>query len=494
DPTIKVIALERGEGSGTIGDADLDGADPEREPGEVVATIGDLSIVPFELTFSPDASRVAFATQNEVAVGALGSEDSAPGQELWVQPDISRAGVPLWSSDGRMVLTFGEGVVARLSAEDGRLLTNLLGSRGLELDRAALPGSSTVAVAAESRVTLLDTSLAPRAELEGFASVLPVSFAGRLDPTGRLLFHHTVDEFAVQSVDDGTVHIQHGHDRAPNFFQFAVASIDAGFLAGYDNTGTVPVNKLWSSDGFGVVFTSEAPWSIRGISRAGDLVVLGREGHPARLVRTDTGEVVHELEVGDYAHWAFFTPDDRHVLIGNNETGPPFWRLWEVESGDPLNSFATSPGESGLVANFSPDGSHLVLGRYDGTVVVYDAAKILAGVDWDEAMIRSIEAHNHLIIQTEISPDGRLLATNAWDEPAKLWRLDTGEPVGEFGGTIEVRTIAFHPTEPWVYVHDLGYVTAHTLDVAELISIAQATVTRPMTDDECTRYLGRPCP
>ena len=126
--------------------------------------------------------------------------------------------------------------------------------------------------------------------------------------------------------------------------------------------------------------------------------------------------------------------------------------------------------------------------------MVYDADKILAGVDWDEAMIRSIEAHDNLIIQTEISPDGRLLATNAWDEPAKLWWLDTGEPVGEFGGTTEVRTIAFHPTEPWVYVHDLGHVTAHTFDVAELATIARGTVTRPMTNDECTRYLGRPCP
>ncbi len=492
-PTIKVIALERGEGSGPVTGAD-DGVVSDREPGEIVATIGDLSIVPLTLTFSPDASRVAYATENEVAVGAVGSGDSAPGRELWVQPDISRAGVPLWSSDGRMVLTFGEGVVARLSAEDGGLLPNLLGDRGSPRDRAVVPGSATVAVAAESRVTLLETSLAPREELEGFASVLPVSVKGRVDRTGRLLFHNTQWEFAVQSVEGGTVHIHHRHDQGPNYFQFAVASMDVGFVAGYDDTGTVPVNKLWSTDGFDVVFTSEAAWSIRGISRAGDLVVLGREGQPARLVRTDTGEVVHELEVGNYAHRAFFTPDDRYVLIGNNGTGPPSWRLWDVASGEQVNSFGSSAAESGLVANFSPDGSHLVLGRYDGIVVVYDAAKILAGVDWDEAMIRSVEAHDGLIIQTEISPDGRLLATNAWDEPAKVWRLDTGEPVGEFGGTTEIRTITFHPTEPWVYVHDLGQVTVHTLDVAELVTIAQGTVTRPMTNDECTRYLGRPCP
>jgi len=83
DPIIKVIALERGEGSDPISDAALDDAERDGEPGEVVATIGNLSIVPLTLTFSPDASQVAYATENEVAVGALGSEDSSSTEPSW---------------------------------------------------------------------------------------------------------------------------------------------------------------------------------------------------------------------------------------------------------------------------------------------------------------------------------------------------------------------------------------------------------------------------
>jgi hypothetical protein len=85
-------------------------------------------------------------------------------------------------------------------------------------------------------------------------------------------------------------------------------------------------------------------------------------------------------------------------------------------------------------------------------------------------------------------------SARCWPCPCSGRRLDTGGPAGGFGGTPEIRTIAFHPTKPWVYVHDKGQVTGHRFDVVELATIARSTVTRCMTTDECSRYLGRPCP
>ncbi|MDH3499659.1 MAG: hypothetical protein OEM97_06025, partial [Acidimicrobiia bacterium] len=76
--------------------------------------------------------------------------------------------------------------------------------------------------------------------------------------------------------------------------------------------------------------------------------------------------------------------------------------------------------------------------------------------------------------------------------PAKLWDLETGRPLGEFG-TTERTAIAFHPTEPWLYTAEGDTVTIHTLDIDELIEIANSRLTRDMTDDECQRYLRRGC-
>lgn len=105
--------------------------------------------------------------------------------------------------------------------------------------------------------------------------------------------------------------------------------------------------------------------------------------------------------------------------------------------------------------------------------------------------------HDALVLRYDISPDGSMAATGSWDEPFKLWDLQTGELIAEFGGAIEGRLHdgGFHPIEPWLLVTTPpNEVRIHTRDIDELIAIAESRLSRDMTEQECVQYFREPCP
>ena len=91
-----------------------------------------------------------------------------------------------------------------------------------------------------------------------------------------------------------------------------------------------------------------------------------------------------------------------------------------------------------------------------------------------------------------------MLFSRAWDEPVRLWDLETGESLGEFGALDPANkyppAAAFHPTKPWLYasVGD-SQIAIYTLDTDELVEIARSRITRNFTEDECQLYLERSC-
>ena len=98
-----------------------------------------------------------------------------------------------------------------------------------------------------------------------------------------------------------------------------------------------------------------------------------------------------------------------------------------------------------------------------------------------------------------MSPDGTKAATSAWDEPLRLWDLETGRSLGAFGsGRFAQRALHiadFHPTEPHLLVTTPpDQVRIHTLDIDELIEIAEVE-TEPRHDRAgVPAVLPRPMP
>jgi WD40 repeat protein len=146
---------------------------------------------------------------------------------------------------------------------------------------------------------------------------------------------------------------------------------------------------------------------------------------------------------------------------------------------------------------FTPDGTKVVQGSWVGDVYVFDVAALAAGAPADEVVIREISAHEGGVMRVKTSPDGSMAASWSWTEPLKVWDLDTGQLVAEFGGTIDDGLFHggdFHPSLPQlVVVSPPNVVRIHTLDLDELIAIAEVGLSREMTESECLQYFRRSC-
>ncbi len=84
----------------------------------------------------------------------------------------------------------------------------------------------------------------------------------------------------------------------------------------------------------------------------------------------------------------------------------------------------------------------------------------------------------------------------AQNEPVKVWDLDTGQLLGQFGGKLDdgFADADFHPSLPQLIVTSApNEVRIHTLDIDDLIAIAESGLSRDMTQEECEQYFRRSC-
>ncbi len=132
-----------------------------------------------------------------------------------------------------------------------------------------------------------------------------------------------------------------------------------------------------------------------------------------------------------------------------------------------------------------------------GTLYLIELGKLLAGTQWDEALRLEISAHEGEPSALAISADGRHIATSSIGEPVRLWDAGTGELIDEFGGDPgegRWHAVDFHPTKPWMLVASHpNRIRIYTLDIDELIAIAESRLTRELTEAECQLYRGA-CP
>jgi WD40 repeat protein len=85
--------------------------------------------------------------------------------------------------------------------------------------------------------------------------------------------------------------------------------------------------------------------------------------------------------------------------------------VWDAHSGAEV---FTLKGHTGWVlsASFSPDGSRVVTGSWDGTARVWDAKT--------GAEVLTLKGHNY-VNSASFSPDGSRIVTGSNDSTAKVW-------------------------------------------------------------------------
>jgi len=107
--------------------------------------------------------------------------------------------------------------------------------------------------------------------------------------------------------------------------------------------------------------------------------------------------------------------------------------LYDAETFEEIN-FLASSSEVMTIA-YSPDGTTLASGFYDGTVKIWDVA--------NGSEVRTLDGHTNYVTIVAYSPDGNILATTAYEEPTKLWDVNSGQELRTLIENNGVRGMAF---------------------------------------------------
>jgi WD40 repeat protein len=461
------------------------------ESGETVQTL-PTDFGPGWTSWSPDGTQMAAADQN-----ALVLLDVATGDQVWRTEAVGRVGRPEWLPEGDAFGVGGELNPRVIDAATGEIRLELrgIGATGT-FDYDVVPGTALLAAAAFALgdftrggdTVLFDTSQLGGLEVAGWATPIETWRTSFTGDGNRVYVSDGASYLTADTLDGSNAHFVQGESKG----WWPDSNALGTFAPSLDPDGNWSVRATATDE---VVYEAPSGWSIHGVSWDGAQVVInegeGDDCGPSRVVSTLDGSVTAELHDSKCVGRALFSPDGALVYVF-------YWvqpfGVFDTQTGELLVDF-TDTEYAGLAAAFSPDSSTLVVGT--GRLYVLDVPILLSGAPIEEAIKRELPAHEALVLRITVSPDNSMAATASWDEPLKVWNLQTGELLGEFGGTVQgqLHDGGFHPTQPWLLVSTpSNEVRIYTLDPDELVALAEDRLSRDMTEEECQQYFREPCP
>jgi WD40 repeat protein len=182
----------------------------------------------------------------------------------------------------------------------------------------------------------------------------------------------------------------------------------------------------------------------------GRRLVSGGDDGTCRIWDTSSGkELVRREGLGNYFHWADFTPDGRSVALEYWEEGNHFGLL-DSDSGK--DRPVPAPKNRGRSLAYSADGKLLALVQDDFSKPG-DPQTLLSL--WDvgagKTVWKTVPNQHRIECAAAFSPDGELLATGGYDglgegkgNEVRLWDVRTGREEGRMAGhTFWVNAVAF---------------------------------------------------
>jgi WD40 repeat protein/class 3 adenylate cyclase len=506
--------------------------------GEVVRTI-DRPGLPLDTALSPDGERVVIGNFSEDVARVY---DVATGEEILVLPGHRHwVNAVSWSPDGRRIATASDDPFVRVwNAETGELEARLSGHTGevftvdwgpdsrqlvsggsdgtarvWEVDE--VEGREVFTLAAQQTQAATLAAFSPDGEqvltgdlgigavqiwdlsLQGDAEVmnLPTDNLARVDvdtlPDGRIVASDrggSVSVWRTEGTHEATIGPGGGSSEpvwriaaSPDGGRIATVRNFSGVLSAWDvGTG----DRVFEVDAYPSGEVSSIDWSPDGRYLAAGSLFDGR----VTIFGAD-GERITVLEepAPNYIEMLAFSPGGRALAVAKTNVNEPAHSqvsIWDWDRGEvdqAIDAAATALA-------FDPTGSTLAAGLFDGNVEIRDVAT--------GELVRGFQAHSGRVGDLAFSPDGAWIATAGEDGTVALFDAARGERRFVLPGHgFLVSGLAFSPDgRRLITTAPDGVVRVWTLDLDELIRIAEGEVTRELTDDECRQYLHLPegCP
>ena len=163
-----------------------------------------------------------------------------------------------------------------------------------------------------------------------------------------------------------------------------------------------------------------ADWSPNG-----RLIAIAQFGS-VKLLDSDTLKLKHEFgSLPGKVNSVQFSADSSRLIAGTGiggVAGRAF--IWNVDSFEQLAQF---DGHNDIMyaAVISPDGKLVATSAYDKTILIWD-------VDTGKGL-RKLKGHNSAVYDLEFSPDSKNLVSASDDQTIKVWHVATGERLDTLG-------------------------------------------------------------
>jgi hypothetical protein len=186
----------------------------------------------------------------------------------------------------------------------------------------------------------------------------------------------------------------------------------------------------------------------------GALVASGGDDNSIHLWDTSTGEVAQVLRGhGNAVRSVAFSPDGQFVLSGGQEKEGDQVRLWNLAGYQEVRvlhaTVFSGHQDAVLSANFSSDGKQIVTASRDRTASLWD-------VETGEPLQTYQEGHDFLTTTAVFFPDGRRLATGAGDNSVRIWDVAFGTQLTVLQPTGRLGTLAVSPDGNWIVTGSPG--------------------------------------
>ena len=191
------------------------------------------------------------------------------------------------------------------------------------------------------------------------------------------------------------------------FALFAAALCFSNVFAQADTQGHLPEGakaRIGKGEVYGLAYAPDST-QLAAASTIGIWIYDARTGEALRLLTGHT----------DYVRCVAFSPDGSTLASGSYDGTI---RLWDADTGEPE---ATLTGHTGRIYSvaFSPDGETLASGGSDEFIKFWD---VRTG-----ELLRTIAGHAGQVDRVVYAPDGETLASYGADRRIHLWDAKTGE-------------------------------------------------------------------